>query len=98
MSANCTAGDIGVGICYLHLVPTPYTTIFITGASTVTINGKSATLVGSVGIASCGHPTIALTGSSNSTATAGGMHRVGDVGQNGGPYVATSGSPNVTSN
>ena len=94
MSANCTTGDIGTGICPCHLVPTPYTTVFVTGASTVMINGKPVTLVGSVGIASCGH----LTGTALSTTESAGMHRVGDSGANCGSYVAITGSPNVASN
>ena len=99
MPANCTTGDIGIGVCPCHLlIPIPYTTIFTTGAATVLINGKQASILGTIGIASCGHPTIALTGTSLSVATGVSMHRLGDIGNNCGTYIANTGSANVVSN
>lgn len=94
MAAQCRAGDIGVGICFGHVVPTPYITVFLTGMG-ATSNGRWECVVTTIGIATCGHPTIALTGAMNCTNNGLAPHRVGDVGTTtaGGPYVAVIGSP-----
>lgn len=98
MSSETRVGDIGTGVCYWHDSPQQYTTVFATGAGSVLTNNAVTCTVGSIGHASCGHPTVALTGSPNVFAEYMSIHRVGDVGQNGGPYTAVSGSPNVTAN
>lgn len=96
MPAVARQGDIGVGVCPLHNGPQGYNTVLGVGAVTVFTNGKSQANIGTPGIASCGHPTIATTGSGSVTAETKGVHRVGDSGQNPGPYTVTTGSPNVT--
>jgi len=97
MPAVCRIGDTGVGRCPHHLVPQNYVTVFSTGATDVTSNDSANCIIGTVGISTCGHPTVAITGSENSTADGQGLHRVDDVGANYGPYVAITGSDNVTS-
>jgi uncharacterized Zn-binding protein involved in type VI secretion len=90
--------DIGVGVCPCHTSPVSYTTMFITGASTVTLDGQPMAIVGSIGISSCGHATTALTGSPISTANGQPIHRVGDTGSNCGAYTVLTGSSNSGSN
>ncbi len=93
----CRVGDIGVGVCLGHKVPTPFVTVFLTGDGTVSADGRDVTRVGDIGIASCGHITIAVTGSPTSTCSGRAIHRVGDIGisTGGGVYVATVGSGDV---
>jgi len=91
-------GDQGFGVCPCHLVPTPYITTFTTGASTVKTNGRTTTNVGTVGVATCGHPTIAITASPNVVAEGSNVHRLGDMGMNCGAYTVISASPNVVAN
>lgn len=96
-------GDQGQGVCPLHDSPVAYTTTFTTGSSTTTADGMPVCIVGSLGLASCGHQTIALTGSSVSTSNGQPIHRVGDTGkivgagEGSGGYVVTTGSPTVSS-
>jgi hypothetical protein len=97
MSEQSKVGDMGVGVCPCHLTPVAYTTVFISGASSVLTNGQPTAIVGTIGIASCGHPTVALTGLSSVKPTSQNTHRVGDVGTNCGPYITVSGSSNVKS-
>jgi len=97
MPAHSRVGDSGIGICPCHIVPVPYITIFATGASSVKTNGKTTTHITSVGIATCGHPTVALTGSSTVFAENQKVHRIGDTGVNCGPYTSITGSPNTNS-
>lgn len=92
MSAMSKLGDIGVGVCPCHTSPVGYTTVFVTGAPTVNNDGSNTCIVTTVGVASCGHPTIALTGSPNVYATGQPVHRVGDMGANCGPYTTVTGS------
>lgn len=88
-------GDIGHGTCNSHTTPTDYTTTFISGASTVFVNGAPMAIVGTVGDATCGHPTTALVGDPTVFAEGSPTHRVGDIGENGGKYTTLSGSSNV---
>ena len=88
-------GSQGIGVCPCHRTPQDYVTTLITGAGTVNVNGASAGQVGSLGVASCGHMTVALTGSASVFAEGKQVHRVGDQGTNCGPYVLISGSENV---
>jgi hypothetical protein len=48
-----------------------------------------------MGIASCGHPTIATTGSSTVFHENQPAHRVGDLGQNCGPYTLVTGCDTI---
>ena len=98
MSGIARVGDIGVGVCYWHKDPVPYTTVFITGAPTTMSNDIANAIIGTVGSASCGHGTVAISGSPDVTFEGIGAHRIGDMGQNGGPYTVVSGSPDVISN
>jgi hypothetical protein len=88
-------GDIGVGVCPCHKSPVGYVTVFISGCPNVNVDGITECTVGTIGAASCGHPTIALTGSGNTISCGQGAHRVGDMGVNCGAYVAVSGSSNT---
>ena len=98
MPAQTRIGDIGIGVCPCHKSPVGYVTVFSTGASSVQTNNLTSCIVGSIGIASCGHPTVALTGSPNVFHENSAAHRIGDVGANCGPYTVVSGSPNVYEN
>lgn len=98
MTSAMRIGDMGQGICYFHNPPEAYTTVFVSGAGSVGANGEPCCFVGTVGTATCGHPTIALSGSPDVSSEGIGMHRSGDVGQNGGPYIALAGSPDVFAN
>lgn len=91
-----TVGSSGAGVCTAHRNPTPYTTTMKGDAvPTVLINKLPAAVVGTTGIATCGHPTTALAGSA--TVIIGGRpaHRVGDTGANFGPYALVTGVPTV---
>lgn len=97
MSKISRVGDIGVGICPCHITPVQYTTVFSDGCSIVKTNGMITTIVGTIGVSSCGHPTIAITGSNVINLCNKQVHRVGDVGSNCGPYTSISGSEDVDS-
>lgn len=88
-------GDYGIGVCPAHNPPVQYTTIFSTGAETVQTDGKGSCVVGTIGISSCGHPTVALVGAETILYEGKGSHRVGDTGANSGSYVVISGSEDV---
>jgi uncharacterized Zn-binding protein involved in type VI secretion len=90
-----TIGSIGVGICPLHEFPIPYTTVIITGHPTIQVDGQSVAMINSIGAASCGHSSVALTGAIMSVADEQGLHRVGDTGTTGGPYTLVTGAPTV---
>jgi uncharacterized Zn-binding protein involved in type VI secretion len=95
MSAIGRVGDMGTGICYCHKHPKYYTTTIISGAEDVVINGLPVAQIGSIGVATCGHTTIALTG--GSVLIDGKFaHRVGDMGQGcSGSYTLITGSDNT---
>ena len=92
-------GDHGVGTCYQHKDPVRFTTVFSQGDPIVEANGKQVMRIGDYGQASCGHQTVALTGSGTVTGSnLKGLHRVGDRGEivgGGGTYEVVSGSPDV---
>jgi hypothetical protein len=97
-------GDVGEGVCRVghsdvqQGQPKPMITKLITGASTVYINNRNQTVIGSVGTTNCGdHKTIALTGSSTVFIENKAVHRIGDAGevQGGGTYTALTGSSDV---
>jgi uncharacterized membrane protein YadS len=73
-------GDIGIGTCLGHLVPIPITVTITLAATTVISGGKGVANLGCVGIASCGHATIATLASATVLAEVKGVHRIGDVG------------------
>ena len=98
MPSMSRIGDMGVGVCPCHDSPVSYVTTFVTGANTVFTNGANQTYIGTIGVASCGHPTFALTGSPDVYAEGSPVHRVGDMGENCGPYTAITGSDNVAAN
>lgn len=98
MPAVCKIGDIGIGTCPCHTSPVGYTTTLISGAATVNTNNQQTGIISSLGVSSCGHMTTAMTGSPNVNATKQPVHRVGDMGQNCGPYSMITGSANVNAN
>lgn len=98
MPPRCRIGDTGSGVCPAHVSPKTYITVFNMGANYVITNGRPSAYVGSVGISTCGHPTVALMGSPSIILESRGSHRVGDTGSNAGAYVAIMGSPNVNDN
>jgi hypothetical protein len=93
----CRLGDIGIGVCPAHRFPLNYVTTFISGADSVFADNINVCEIGTIGISTCGHPTVALTGSGTvSIFGPQGVHRIGDTGINFGPYVAVTGSDNVS--
>lgn len=94
--AVARVGDTGSGICTLHgQTPVAYTVTFTTGSPIGTADGSAICVVGSQGIATCGHTTTALTGSPTCTLGGFAVHRVGDTGTTGGgSYTVITGSPN----
>lgn len=95
MSGLGKLGSQGIGTCPCHRSPQDYITTIISGATTVNVNGVSAAQVGSLGVSTCGHMTVALSGSSSVFAEGKQVHRVGDTGENCGPYTLISGSSNT---
>lgn len=96
MTSISKLGDIGVGVCAAHEFPIPFVTVFVTGSPNVLTNGVPSTIIGTIGISSCGHPTVAILGSGTVFANTLGVHRLGDIGSiAGGVYVDIIGSPNV---
>ena len=90
-------GDVGIGVCPKHKSPKIYNVTFISGASTVMVNGVPACNLTTVGIATCGHPTTVISISGTVYANGAGVHRIGDAGMNYGTYTVVSGSGNVNS-
>lgn len=98
MKSICRVGDSGSGYCDLHEHRIPITVTLTSGEIDIETEGLPTATVGSTGIASCGHPTVALTGSVNYTVNGKGVHRVGDQGTTGsGVYTMTTGSLTVDS-
>jgi len=97
MPAHSRVGDIGIGVCPCHIVPVGYITVYATGASSVKTNGRTTTHITTIGISTCGHPTVALTGSSTVVAESQKVHRIGDMGVNCGPYISVGGSADTFS-
>jgi len=99
MPGIARVGDIGVGTCPCHFpAPISYITTFATGASTVNTNGSITTIISTIGISTCGHPTVALTGSPNVNAESQPVHRLGDIGSNCGPYITVTASTDTIAN
>ena len=89
--------DLGEGSC-----PTPghgdYTTTQITAASTVFTNNLGQCIITTTtGSQTCGHTSIATTGSATVFAENLAVHRIGDTGLGGGgdTYTVITGSPDV---
>ena len=95
MPAQTRVGDIGIGICPCHKSPKRYITTFSTGAPSVLTNNLVSCIVGTIGVSSCGHPTVAHTGSPDVFHENSPAHRINDTGANCGPYVVVTGSPDV---
>lgn len=100
MSGVGRVGDIGQGVCdYGHSDdPEAYITTFVSGTNTVITNDLPTAVVSTVGNSTCGHPTTALSGSGDVIFEDKLVHRVGDIGANGGEYVTVSGSSDVIVN
>lgn len=95
----CRVSDMGIGICLAHGIPVPITVTLITGALTVIAEGLPVATVGSMGVCSCGHMSVALLGASTVLAAPGqGVHRIGDTGlPPGGTYNMLTGAATVFS-
>lgn len=99
MPAVARVGDQGSGTCFhpSHQVPVNFTCTFLQGEP-VSMNGQHVVTVGCVGVTSCGHQTVATSGSTSVFGPSGaGVHRVGDVGVvvGGGNYVVVSGASGI---
>jgi len=96
MSGVGKSGDIWVGICVLHEMPTPYTATAIDGSDNTHVNSSKHVVNGSMGIATCGHVVTAITGSSTIRINSKGGHRMGDIAISpGGPCTLVTGSDNT---
>jgi len=96
-SGNARAGDIATGICPAHKHPQHYSAV-ITGVSpTVVLESAGASFIGSVAIASCGHPVVVISGSGTVLVNGAGAGRIGDIGTNPGPCVIQTGAQTVIS-
>lgn len=91
-------GDMGLGVCPAHLTPVTYITSLISSNPNVTADGIPVITIGDIGIATCGHTTIALTGATFGFANSKKIHRLGDMGTNPGPYTVITSSSTVDSN
>jgi uncharacterized Zn-binding protein involved in type VI secretion len=89
--AQCRIGDFGIGVCTKH---GSYVTTFSNGAETVMVNSLSAATMVTIGISSCGDPTIVISGSPGVKMEGQSSHRTGDEGINTGTYQAVIGSSN----
>lgn len=91
-------GDIGMGVCLAHGIPIPINVIILQGALLKNAFGQPIAQIGSQGLCSCGHMSIALQGAATVKALGIGVHRVGDMGlPPAGNYVMTQGAPTVLS-
>jgi hypothetical protein len=96
--------DVGVGQCKAghpgvpRGQPKDFATEFISGATTVFLNNRPMTIVGSLGVTDCGHTTTAVSGSSTVFAENMAVHRLNDVGvinEGDGEYNSVSASDNT---
>lgn len=94
----CRTTDLGLGTCPCHPSPVTYITQFIASNSDHWANELNVVTIGCPGISTCGHTTIALTGSSVYWVNEKPVHLMGvDMGANCGPYITITGSPTVDS-
>lgn len=93
--------DLGTGQCKAGHSDVPrgqpkeFVTSFLTGASTVFLNNKPMTFVGSLGETDCGHTTTAISGSGTVFAENMAVHRLNDIGiinEGDGEYASVSAS------
>lgn len=99
MTANVgRVGDIGIGACSAHKTTLSVTVMIVTGTPIVKAGGIDVANATSIGLSSCGHPTVVLTQSPIAKVGGAFAHRVGDIGAlPGGSYVLQSGSPTFKS-
>lgn len=95
MLGICKTSDIGVGVCPCHDSPVTYVTTMTVGAYSVRTNNLPTATLMTIGMSSCGHPTVAITCSWNVRAQNLGVHRLNDIGVNCGPYTMVTSSWNV---
>lgn len=93
----CRTTDLGLGICTCHPSPVVYITQFIASNYDHWANELNVMTIGCPGIATCGHPTVAITGSSIYWVNEKPVHRISDLGINCQIYQAITGSPTVDS-
>jgi len=94
MPALSRVEDFGQSSCPDH---GGYTTEYTTGASTVLVNDKIATIITTLGAQTCGHQSTAIVGSPTVFAENQAVHRIDDTGLGGAgdTYTSITGSPNV---
>lgn len=86
-------GDIGIGVCPAHVSPVSFITVITSGAAnTLFNNGLAVAHVGTIGVSSCGHNTVAVNGSAKLTVEGSPVHRIGDTCVNPGAAAMVSGS------
>lgn len=95
MSQVTKIGDICVGVCPAHGGLISFCSVLISGAATVLVDGQACGNLTSIGASSCGHPTVAISGSSTVLAEGFQVHRIGDIDVNPGSGTVVSGSPDV---
>lgn len=96
-ASNARNGDVAAGICPAHKNPRSYNAIIVGGSPDTLIESSGAGFISSVGISSCGHPIVVITGSATVLVNGAGAARIGDAGTNPGPCVIQTGAATVTS-
>lgn len=94
MPAPARNGDIAIGICPCHKRPKDWTATWVSGTTVIT-EGQPRVNLTCIAIASCGHPVVALTGSSSVMINGSPSHRVGDMAQNCGMGTTVTGAATV---
>jgi len=81
MSADARTGDIFAGVCCCKPHPkcVNMVGIIVNGCDSASSKGLQEARVGDIGIGSCGHPTLIITGSSTVTINNQANARVGDL-------------------
>jgi uncharacterized Zn-binding protein involved in type VI secretion len=95
MTAISRITDLGEGTCAIDGLD--YITTFVSGATSVFINGLPVAIISTLGDQDCGHVSVASTGSSNVFVEGMAVHRIADTGLGEGEdiYTVITGSPDV---
>jgi len=95
MSGIARQGDIAVGVCPAHESPVSYTAVLVGVSPNVFAESPGVAYIGSIGVSSCGHPVIVISGSSTVITNSSGTARIGDSATNPGPSIIQSGAATV---